>query len=292
MKYLFSSLLIITILFTYMGCGAKKVTLEDAETRIEALRTQGVPEGEMSRVKVYLYQMKSSKKAGNTGIFRKYQDSMDVALVALEEKMGSALTSVKPVIDSISKLASERKTKLSGRHLKTADSMIVIADSLSKSNMPLQAKAKWEHIALLFDTLDTYQKLADSLRNKFVGTWVIEQEPIEKKYTAVRRKEITLRKDGSVRIKESKKGISNDYLKEDWEFLSKGKWDLFGDLALIDITGEKCPRQNFWNKKGGKWVLDKMPTYDSTFTIEDEHKDDAIYYKDLKEEYKWFKATK
>lgn len=294
MKYLISSFLIVTVLFTYMGCGPKKVTLEDAEARIEALRSQGVPEGEMSKIKVYLYQMKSSKKSSNTGIFRKYQDSMDVALAALETKMGSSLAASKPIIDSLTKLAAERKTALKGRHLKTADSMIVIADSLANNNMPLQAKAKWEHIALLLDTLDVLQKEADSLRSKFVGTWVIEQEAIDsKKYNAVRRKEITLRKDGSLRIHEKKKGKSDDYLKEDWEFISKGKWELFGDLALLDITSEKCTRQNFWKKqKNGTWKLDKLPTYDSTFASELERKDDAIYYKDLKEEYKWFKKTK
>ncbi len=291
MKYLISSLFIITLLFTYMGCGPKKVTLEDAETRIEALRSQGVPEGEMSKIKVYLYQMKSSKKSGNTGIFRKFQDSMDVALVALEERMGNSLAASKPIIDSLSKLAAERKTNLKGRHLKTADSMIVIADSLANNNMPLQAKAKWEHIALLMDTLDQLQKEADSLRSKFVGTWVIEQEAVDKRYNAVRRKEITFRKDGTLRVLESKHGQSDAYLKEAWKFISNGKWDLFGDLALMSIEKEKCTRQEFWKKtNSGKWKHDKLPTYDSTIT--DGRKDDAIYYKDLKEEYKWFSKTK
>ena len=38
------------------GCGVSKRALNDAEKRIEALKSKGVPDSSLSRAKVFLYQ--------------------------------------------------------------------------------------------------------------------------------------------------------------------------------------------------------------------------------------------
>ena len=288
MKKILTILFSATLLITIIGCGPKKITVEDATTRVDALKAKGVPDLELSKVKVYLFKMKNNKAAGNTGKFRKYRDSIQVALDELEGRMGSAIEDSKAAIDSLKTLANTKKANLKGLHIKCADSLLAIADQLIKDTKPLAAKDKLEKISLMLDTLNEMQQIADSLRPKFIGTWVSEQEAKGKGLNAINRNEVRFKKDGTLYTMQKMKGKSKDYLKEDWEFQSVGTWKLKGSTAYQYITKEKCVRNIFSEKdKNGKWKRTVKPTYDSTYT--DGSKDSYVSYEYLKKEYKYFR---
>lgn len=287
MKKLCSLFAVALVLLLSAGCSSK-ISVEEAKAKIEELAAKGVPEEDMQDVRMYLYQMETSKKSGNTGTFRNYQDSLHSALGSFETRMTKLLEESGPVIDSLKKVCEEKKTKLTGLHLKEAEPNVAKIDSLLNANQLLMARARLEKFNLDLDTLMMEQKTADSLREHFVGAWVMEKESEDKRYNVVERTEIHMRPDSTLYIMEKKKGKTSDNTIEDWEFRSTGTWDIKGDVAYHYINKEKCVRHHFHsrNPETGKWKKQSKEPYDSTIT--NGSKDRYAVYADLDKDFKKF----
>jgi hypothetical protein len=142
-------------------------------------------------------------------------------------------------------------------------------DSMVKMNWLIQAQEKIVEIDSMMPQLLKDESKMVAIRPKLVGTWSSSRAP-QGGYKGVEKRRYTFMKDGSFNSDEEMKGQTAETLKEDWQFLSWGKYDLRGDTILLFVEREKCTRQSFWNymKKDGKvqWVKNDAPTYDSTIT--------------------------
>ncbi|MCL2690290.1 MAG: hypothetical protein FWE57_10660 [Chitinispirillia bacterium] len=264
-KVLFAAAAALTI-FAVTGCG-NKVSIEEGKAKIEELSQRGVPERKMSTLKMYLFQMETAKKTGNSSIFRTYQDSLTTALRAFDAEMSELLENSGPFMDSLRAAAAEKMAGLKGLHLKEAEKGAVVVDSLMKTNQVLWARNRLEAFALDVDTLVMKQALADSLRPLFVGRWIMEKESADRRFKVVERTEIHKRADGTLFIMEGKKGDTSEDSKEDWEFHTFGTWDLLGSVAMQSITRERRVRQTAqWRDQSGKWNTKREAPYDSTVT--------------------------
>ncbi|MDR0306656.1 MAG: hypothetical protein LBI42_07440 [Chitinispirillales bacterium] len=278
--------LTITAALLSLGCGSK-VSIEEGKAKIEELAARGVPDREMSTLKMYIVHMEGAKRIGNSSTFKIYQDSLTTALGEFEGKMNVLLESAGPFIDSVKKVNDEKTATLKGLHLKEAEKGAKIVDSIMNTNQKLMARARIESFSLDLDTLIQQQKTADSLRNQFVGIWVMEQESADRRFKLVERTEIHMRPDGSLYIMEGKKGDTSEDSREDWVFQSTGTWDLMGDVAHHYITNEKRVKQDFsFRDASGKWTKKSEKPYDSTIT--NGSKDRYAAWESLNKDYKRF----
>ncbi|MCX7727394.1 MAG: hypothetical protein N2053_11175, partial [Chitinispirillaceae bacterium] len=179
--------------------------------------------------------------------------------------------------------------------LADADSMLKILDSLIGKNWYIPALTKALELDTVMGVLLKNEAKAKEIRPKLIGTWkdvhVVkppEDEEGGKKYKATDTRIFKFMKDGSFEGLEERHGQTTPYLKEDWKFLSWGKYDLMGDTIYIFINREKCAQQIFHqlNVKDNKWIKKEQPTYDSTFTTPRKDKDKFIVWSDLTLEFK------
>ena len=253
--------------FVLAGC-SNKVSLEEGRAKIAELAAKGVPEREMSTIRMYLHQMETARRVGNGGLFRVYQDSLTRALAAFETKMLALLEESGPFMDSLRRACDGKIAQLRGLHLEAAERGKAAIDSLMEiQSQKILARYRLEAWALDLDTLVMQQRLADSLRSRFIGTWVMEQESADpRRFNVVDRTEIRMRTDGTLLITETKRGRSSDFREDDWEFRSEGTWDLKGDVAHQSVTRERRIRQTIRQRdEAGRWHTHTEPPYDSTF---------------------------
>jgi hypothetical protein len=250
----------------FTGCAPGNKKLEAAEAQIAQLSQQGVPDSLLSNAKVFLSNVRNSKRLGNSGLAQSNGDSLFATLKRAEAWLTTTTTTVKPYVDSVKKVLTEQKKKITGQQLKEADSLLASIDSLVSKNQLPEAKAKILEVAAYMPTLIADEQKAADFRKMLSGTWHGEFEPEKKGMTAVKKQVISFKKDSTFTMDESMKGQSAEYLKEDWQFLSSGKWDVKGDTLLLSILHEKCVKQEYQRLKDNKWVTDKMKTYDTTIT--------------------------
>jgi hypothetical protein len=264
-----------------VGCGSK-VSVEEGRAKIEELASKGVPEREMSDIKMYLFQMETAKKTGNSSLFKTYQDSLTRALGEFEGKMTAILEQTGPFMDSLRRACDDKIALLNGLHLEAAGKGKGLVDSLMQiESQKMYARNRLETWSFELDTLVTLQKLADSLRKEFVGKWIMEKASSDPKHKMVERTEIVMRPNGTLSILEGRKGQLNDYESEDWMFESSGTWDVMGDVAYHYITKEKRVRQIFEgiDPQTGKRRKEAQLPYDSTITKGT--KDNAMSWNDF-----------
>jgi len=272
-----------------VGC-AKKVSVDEGKAKVAELASKGVPDREMSDIKMYIFQMETAQKTGNSSLFRLYQDSLTTALAEFETKMADILANAGPFMDSLKQACDAKVAQLKGLHLAEAEKGKKPVDSLMAiESQKLNARDRLISWSLDLDTLITQQKLADSLRGEFVGIWVMEKESPDKRYPRVERNEIHMKKDGTLFIMEGSKGKLSDVESEDWLIESYGTWDVLGDVAQHYITREKRVRQIFTgiDPKTGKPRTEKLPPYDST--VAKGKKDRFASWDALNKEYKRFR---
>jgi hypothetical protein len=258
------------------------------EQRIKALGDKGTPDSLLSNAKIYLSYVQNVNRTVENG---KYKDSLKTTLAATEAWFEKAMTESKAYIESTRKAINEKKAQLSGIPLKDCDKLLLTADSLVKINWLIAARAEFEKINALMPNLLENQKKADEVKPKIIGTWkgVTVVHPTDDegaKYKALETRIYTFSKDGSFSGSEEKHGQSYKYMKEDWKFLSWGKYDLTGDSIYLNITREKCAQQVYvnFNLKTKIWEKKVEPNYDSTVT--NNKKDKFITYNDLIGEFK------
>ena len=271
-----------------IDCGKKGPTIEE---RIKALEEKGVPDSVLANVKVYLYQVTSARKAAQSGKMRTYNDSLKKGIVIAEAWYEQAMQTNRPIIDKLRASFVERKASLSGLPLQDADSLLAIADSLIAKDWLVQARTKMEDFDTVMGILVKNEERAKEIRKQIVGTWkdvhVLEApEDLGMRFSAKEVRVFKFGADGSFESSEERHGQTTPFLKEDWKFLSWGKWDLMGDTIYQFITREKCTQQWYTQKnvKLNKWEKKEHPTYDSTIT--NGAKDRFIVYSDLKIEFK------
>jgi hypothetical protein len=290
-RYLFVTCLVCSLIAVVAtSCGGKKGP--SADDRIKALAAKGVPDSILSNVKLYLYNINSASKSGQYGSVGSYKDSLKTGLAAAEAWYGKTVQENKTYIESVKKTIADRKASLTGIALKECDSILKVADSFVTINWLIQARTTFEQIDAMMPTLLANQKKAAEIKPKLFGTWknVHVVRPTEgeenEHYKAVETSVYSFAKDGAFAGTEEKLGQSTPYMKEDWKFLSWGKYDLMGDTVYMFITREKCAKQNYTNlnRKTNKWEHKAEPTYDSTFT--NHKRDKFITFEDLQQNFK------
>ena len=256
--------------FIIVGCSVSKRALNDAEKRIEALRSKGVPDSSLSRAKVFFYQARDAKMRGNRGLARKSADSMRILIAQAESQYKDDMNRLKPWISSKKSFIADETTNLTGLHKKHLDSLMGIVDSFITINWLLQAEAHIKELINYLPKLKSDEERAAELRPRIPGVWKCSQvtkHAEDKSVHAVEKKIFTFTSDGKVKLVENKKGKSTPYFKEDWEFISHGKWDVKGDTILLLVERFKSAKQDFWDKKDKdgrtQWVKTSHPRYDS-----------------------------
>ncbi|MBN1600539.1 MAG: hypothetical protein JW915_02970 [Chitinispirillaceae bacterium] len=285
-KVLFSTIALAAFL---VGCGgASKTKMGEIENRIKALTDKGTPDSILANVKVFQYNVAAAQKINNSGHARKYTDSMLVAIEIAEKWYEEAMVQNKSYLDTKGADLRNRKAALTGLPLRTADSMFAVVDSLVKMNWLIMARTKLDKLDTAMVTLENDEKKSVEVRKKVVGKWGDAHwvKPEEANYKALDKKVYKFTKDMKFEGDESMKGQTTEFMKEDWQFLSWGDYDIKGDTIFIFVKREKCTRQIFtqWHIKDKKWIEGKKPTYDSTIT--NGAKDRFILYSDLKSDFK------
>jgi hypothetical protein len=264
------------------GCGGG-VDLDAADQRIKALEAQGAPDSILSKPKVFLYNAKTAKNMGNSGQLRRNGDSLMIFLEKAEAEMTGSVEMLKPVVDSLRQSIGERMQKLTGIHKRVAEELVTVVDSFIDKGWVLQARDKARELDVALEQLLADEEHAQKIRSRIPGSWTGAQVWKSGPINAVRQTNYKFSRDGTVRVSDVKKGRSEEYLKEDWKFVSWGTWDLRGDTVFLTIEREKCEKQNFWHLRDGKWVKESSPTYDTTIT--DGSKDMFVTYAHLKDKF-------
>lgn len=268
--------------------GLSKKKIQEVENRIKVLESKGVPDSIVTDIKVLLYKYATAKKLGNGNDASKITDSVLTKLANAEKWYQDFLNQNKASIESSINSLRIQKQQLKGLHLKDADSIFSVIDSLTKNDLLFQAKSKVQEAASIMPSLLKAQQTALKLKPALIGNWkdihVVKAEEGNYKYTEITS--YLFKSDGSFEGSEERKGQSSPYFKEDWQFLSWGKYDLRGDTIYLFVSREKCPRQVFLqlNVKDHKWVEIKKNVYDSTIT--DHKKDAKVAFSYIKENFK------
>jgi hypothetical protein len=250
-----------------VGC-AKKMSIEEGKAKIAELIAKGVPEREMTTLRMYLFQMETAQKIGNSSQFKIYQDSLTTALTAFEEEMNALLERAGPFMDSLRRACDDKIAQLKGMHLEEAEKGKGSIDSIMQiESKKLDARFQLESYSFQLDTLIMMQNAADSLRDQFAGTWGTEQEHKGDGNDVFEWTYITMNPNGTFLIEDGKKSRLNDGTRENWAFNKSGTWDLKGDVVYHFVTREKCLYNEYtgFDPQLGKQRTVKHPTYDSTF---------------------------
>lgn len=281
----------LTAIVSIVACGVSDKFLQQAETRINNLKSMGMPDSALSSIKVFLYQAKDSKQRGHTGAAREAADSLKINLTRAESEYKEIVSQKQSSLNSLRSTINQARNDLNGLALKKVDSLMVPVDSFANMKWYLQAYNLAKDISDRIPEFKENMEKANSLKGKIPGKWVCTQVTKSKENKAihaVEKKIFTFNRDGSAKLIENKKGQSGPYLKEDWEFISEGKYDLFGDTICLFIDRFASVRQNFkrmYVEDGKKlWKNEPQPTYDSTIT--DGSQDRFITFDDLKEDFK------
>lgn len=127
-----------------------------------------------------------------------------------------------------------------------------------------------------------------STESELTGTWHSRNELKMPEYNvnAVEEKTFVFYNDGGVTFVERKKGQTGKYMKEDWEFVSKGTYGLAEDTIQLFITRLSAV-QNFQrlNIKNDQWEDSSIPPFKDSL-ITDGSQDRFITLEDLKRDFK------
>ncbi|MBD3239504.1 MAG: hypothetical protein GF331_02890, partial [Chitinivibrionales bacterium] len=273
MKYAVSALIgavLVVVALVSGGCGVSDGKLATIDSRIDSLSQMGVPDSILTEPKIQLAEARGYKKAANMAQAARCADSATLLLDQAQQWYDQQMEKLRPEIASVKKAINEEKEKLSGPNLREADSLIAVADSFAAMDWLFQARQKLAVLEEMMPVLLESEKTGEKLRPKIVGSWREVVRPDGIGSTSVLKTTYTFNRDGSMTFSESKKGQSNETLKEDWAFTSWGNWEMKGDTVLLNVEREKCHKQVYETlvAKDGKpsWKRSEGPAYDSTFT--------------------------
>ncbi len=287
--FFFFSLIALTVYLA--GCGVSEKTLNDAQVRIEALQEKGMPDSSLSSARVLLYQARDARERGNRGLAVASTDSMLLLIAQAEEQYTQTMERLKPRIDSLRSVLEEEREGFSGLHRQRFDSTLAAIDSLMAINWLIQAEQTAEDLQERIPRLKSDEKRAREIAPKIRGRWVysdVIKKESDKTINAVEKKIFTFGPSDSGTYLESKKGKTDQFLKQDWEFRSYGHYGLLGDTIHLFVDRFAIAREIFeeLHKRGDKMVWEKKigETYDSVIT--DGSQDRYITYQDLIADFK------
>jgi hypothetical protein len=273
------------------GCSVSDKTLANAEKRIDALKSKGVPDSSLSSAKVSLYQARDSKRRGEKSIAHKAAKTMQVLIAQAEEKYDADMQRLKPTLDQAKQKFSDARTQLDGLPARRLDSVVAKIDSFMTINYMLEAEALANSLDTTLPHLKFDMERGQEIRGRVLGRWTCSipiKHSTDKTVNGVEEKVFTFNNDGTGSLVERKKGKTTPLLKEDWEFRSEGAFDIMGDTVFLSVNRFKSVKQNFIEKhmKDGKesWETKSYPTYDSTIT--DHSQDRYITFETLQEDFK------
>jgi hypothetical protein len=284
----------LTAIIGITGCSVSQKKLDDCEARINQLKQMGVPDSSLSKPRVFVYQAKDAVQRGNTGLANKSYDSLKTYIAQAEALYNESLTKIQPEVEAIKAKIMSTKANLSGLQAKKIDSLMAPVDSFLSMKWVLSAHTLIQEIQARLPSLEADQVKADNLKKTIPGDWVCEsitKSAEFKEIHAVEKKIFSLSRDGKAKLVENKRGQSGQYLKEDYEFISWGTYDMLGDTLCLFIDRFAAVRQNFeklYVENGKKvWKKEPQPTYDSAIT--DGSQNRFITLTDLKEDFKQVK---
>jgi hypothetical protein len=278
------------------ACSVSDSMLEDADKRLKALKSKGLPDSVLSQPQVHLYQAREAKRksqfSDTKAEARNAAKLMKKELLKAEAYYQEKVSKLRPTVDSLRAIIKTARGNYTGLVLKRYDSLSAMVDSFSRVDWLLQSYTRAKELIGLIPRFIVDVERAKKLRDTVPGEWVCSQKDTNaenKDVNAVTKKIFTFEKNGKARFVESKKGQSGLYLKEDWQFLSTGTWEIAGDTVHIFVNRFAAERQMFerlYIMDGGKkkeWRKEPKPTYDSTIT--DGSQDRYVAYSDLKEDF-------
>jgi len=281
------------------SCGVSDSMLDNADQQLKMLKSKGVPDSVISQPLVHLYQIREAKRKSAWGEAREAAKLLKKELLRAEVYYQHKIANLKPAVDSLKTVIRNTRLNYTGLALKRFDSLSAIVDSFSKIDWLLQSYAKAKEIVGSIATFNADVDRAKKLRDSIPGEWVctqLDKSTENKDVNAVTKKIFTFEKNGKAKFIESKKGQSGPYLREDWQFVSTGTWEVAGDTIHLFVRHFAAVRQQFerlFILEGGKkkeWRKEPKPTYDSAIT--DGSQDRFVAYTDLKEDFEQTKKFK
>jgi hypothetical protein len=280
-------LISLTALIALAGCGGvSQKTLDQAQKRIDNLKTQGIPDSMLSMAKVYLAQAIISKDKGKAPEAKKAATELEKQLSEVEKYYKDHVSNLLHSIESMKSQIKSVRNEFSALQAKKIDSMVNVVDSFVNIKFYLQANDVAKEIVNSIPHFREDQKKANEIIKKIPGEWVCTNHikgTENKDINAIEKKIFTFDRKGSVKLIENKKGQSGPFLKEDYEYKSVGTWDVLGDTIYLFVNRFAAVRQNFQrlHKEGKKfiWKSENHPSYDSAIT--DGSQDRNIIYADL-----------
>jgi predicted lipoprotein with Yx(FWY)xxD motif len=275
----------------FINCSISQKALDDAQNRINILKSKGVPDSSLSDAVKYLYGAGYAKQKDEKSKARKYLDSARILIAKAEALYQENSARIKPYTDSVIAVLTNARNEFTGLQLKKLDSALTVIDSFVQKKWYYQIEYNCNLGLELLKVLRFNEARAKELKERLPGEWVCTnhiKSDADKQINAVEKKIFAFYKDGKAKLIENKKGQSAKNLKEDWEFQSYGTWDCLGDTIFIFVNRFVCAKQDFQNllEKDGKkiWEKDSKPTYDSLIT--DGSQDRWIPYSEMVLDFK------
>jgi hypothetical protein len=284
---------VLTFLMGLVACGPSDNTLNNADKRIKALKSKGVPDSSLSPAIVCLYQARETKKKSDWGPCREAAKQLRVELAKAEAIYRDNISNLKPSIDSLRAILMAARKNYSNMELKKFDSSMAVVDSLVRVDWLLQANTKAQQLVAMIPAFNFDSDRSKELRERVPGEWVctnVTKSTENKNINAVEKKIFTFNKNGTGTLVENGKGQTGAYLRIDYEFISTGTWDINGDSIHLFCTRFQQVKQNaerlFLTPDGKpiEWRKEKsQPPYDSAIT--DHSQDRCVTFTDLKEDF-------
>jgi len=264
------------------GCGVSDKSLDSAEARLNTLIAQGVPDSMLTDAKVALMNARGNLRAGNAALAQKEAVAMMKGITAAEQWVTAGQETLKPKVEAARKDAVGKLDQITGEQRKVADSLLAVIDTLLAKGWVQQADKAMTEFGAAFEQLVKDEARTKEVVAKLPGLWGEQLE--DKKMGVVRKKTLSFKSDKTFTLSEEMRGKTADDLKEDWEFVSGGTWEVKGDTVLMHVTREKRLRMILDRLVGGKWRRENQGSYDSSFT--DNHKDVMIEFSYMQESMK------
>jgi hypothetical protein len=278
-----------------VGCGGgvNEKAFDEAQKRIDALKSKGVPLNRVSEARVFLGQARDDREKKNNAAAKRGLDSALIYIAKAEDFYKQEVANLGPKIDAAKAEAIKTKAELTSYQIRKIDSIVGVVDSLKRMDWLLQADSVAQSLVKLLPFLKEDENKTRKIMNRIPGEWVFTEKAKSVEFPIVNALTTKSFKFGDLKSRnvfllEKKFGYSGGYLHEDWEFQSWGTYGFKGDTIMLEINRFKIAKQMFkrLHKVDGKdvWKEEPQPTYDSVIT--DGSQNRTITYEDLTVDFK------
>lgn len=278
-------LLSLTAIVSMVACSVSDKTLTSGQNRIDALKSQGMPDSLLSPAKLLIRQA-TDEKTRNPSIANKAADSLKTVLTQLEASFKSIVPQLQADIESMRAQVAQVRSQVTGMQVAKIDSMMRVVDSVNNLKWYPDAAAKMKVLVSVLPQFKMDEQKSKEIKGKVTGTWTctnVTKHSEDKTVNAVEKKIFILNRDGTCKFIEQKQGKSGPFLKEDYQYISYGTYGFLGDTVYLSINRFTAVRQNFEHLfiegKKRTWKMEPHPSYDTLLT--DKSQDRFVAYPDL-----------